>query len=40
MRCSGSYRSGLFFEHRSELVSEAELDLCYNWIDSLMNKYD
>ena len=28
----------LFFEHRSDLVSEAELDLCYNWVDGLINR--
>lgn len=28
----------LFFEHRSDLISEAELAACYSWIDQLINK--
>jgi sugar phosphate isomerase/epimerase len=28
----------LLFEHRSDLVSDAELDSCYAWIDKLMYK--
>ncbi|HEX2944420.1 MAG TPA: sugar phosphate isomerase/epimerase [Clostridia bacterium] len=27
----------LFFEHRSDLISDVELDSCYNWIDRLLN---
>lgn len=28
----------LLFEHRSDLVTKEELELCYNWVDELMNK--
>ncbi len=28
----------LFFEHRSDLITDEQLDSCYEWIDSLYNK--
>lgn len=29
-------QADVMFEHRSELVSEAELDCCYNWAESML----
>lgn len=28
----------ILFEHRSDLISDEELDICYNWIDEIVNK--
>jgi len=28
----------ILFEHRSDLISEEQLDRCYTWVDSLLQR--
>lgn len=28
----------ILFEHRSDLISDVELERCYNWVDNILNK--
>lgn len=35
--CSENRDVKLFFEHRSDLITDEELDACYNWINGLFN---